>query len=468
MRFYLLLFMLALASVASAQMTVIVQTPTYYTPLLEDLYIAGSFNEWNPGDSNYQLTPLGNNTYSIALNGNNGDLIAFKFTRGDWPRVEGAANGAYIPDRQLTFLNNQTVELTIAGWEDFPGNNTASGNLNILSTVFEIPQLNRTRRVWVYLPPNYNLDNQYYPVVYMLDGQNVFDAASSFVGEWGVDEAMEALPTDCPQAIVVGIDNGGEHRIDEYSAWVNAQYGGGEAAAFADFMINTLKPVIDSQFRTLPSRQYTAVMGSSIAGLMTTYLALQHGDVFGKAGIFSPSYWFTDGVYDLAENHPVWQNSRFFLLAGTNESASMVPNMEAMRTALLDRGYPEADIRLEAHIFGAHNEAYWGGEYTEVFKWLFADFDSAVPDIAAQPTFVISPNPSNGNIQCHFQLQHQGVLRVFDLNGRMVHEVNIRPTGRNTSTDTINLQHLPSGTYIAKLLEGRNISTQTIVILDHE
>ncbi len=227
-----LLSLLVLAGVSSAQMTVTVQTPTYYTPLLKTFYITGSFNDWNPGDPAYQMTPLGNNTYAITLNGTNGDLLTFKFTRGDWPRVEGTNTGGFLADRQLTFLNNQELELTIAGWEDFPGVSTASGNLNVLSTVFDIPQLNRNRRIWVYLPPNYNLDNQYYPVVYMLDGQNIFDAASSFAGEWEVDEAMEALPADCQQAIVVGIDNGGSNRINEYSAWVNAQHGGGEAQCF--------------------------------------------------------------------------------------------------------------------------------------------------------------------------------------------------------------------------------------------
>lgn len=462
---FILLFSLLIGTVAtSAQMTVIVQTPTYYTPLLENVFIAGNFNGWNPGDPAYQMTPLGNNTYSITFNGTNGDLLTFKFTRGDWPRVEGTNTGGFFADRQLTYLNNQVVELTIAGWEDFPGVSTATGNLNVLSTVFEIPQLNRSRRIWVYLPPNYNLNNQHYPVIYMLDGQNIFDAASSFAGEWEVDEAMEALAADCPQAIVVGIDNGGVNRINEYSAWVNAQYGGGEAAAFADFMIETLKPVIDANFRTLPARQYTAVMGSSLGGLMATYLALEHGDVYGKAGIFSPSYWFTNGVFELAENHPVWQNSRFFILGGTNESASMVPNMQTMRTTLIDRGYPESEIRLEAHAYGAHNENYWSGEYTEVFKWLFADFNSAITAPETELRLFIGPNPSAGEFTCYAQLQQAGNLRVFDLNGRMVHEVNIRPAGRKPKPEVINLHHLPAATYVVVLTEGANTASQTLVI----
>jgi hypothetical protein len=205
-------------------------------------------------------------------------------------------------------------------------------------------------------------------------------------------------------------------------------------------------------------------MGSSLGGLMATYLALEHGDVFGKAGIFSPSYWFTNGVFELAQSHPVWDNSRFFLLGGTNESAGMVPDMQTMRNTLLDRGYPESEIRLEAHSYGAHNENYWSGEYTEVFKWLFADFNSAIATPESNLRLFIGPNPSEGTFTCYVQLQQAGMLRVFDLNGRMVHEMNIRPAGRKPTPEVINLHHLPAATYVVVLTDGANTASQTLVI----
>lgn len=443
MRALLFLTFMWSAAALSAQMTLRVSVPQYYMPLLEGVYVTGPFNNWDPGDEAYRLTAQPDGTYAIALNGVNGVPLTFKFTRGDWDRVEGTATGGFLPDRTVSFLNNTEQQFTIAGWEDFPGNSTASGNMNVLGTRIEIPQLDRTRRVWVYLPPDYHSSQQHYPVVYMHDGQNLFDAASSFVGEWGVDEAMEALPDDCIPAIIVGIDNGGVDRINEYSAWNNPQYGGGEAAEFAAFIIETLKPQIDALFRTLPSRNYTAVVGSSLGGLLAMYMVMEHGDVFGRAGVMSPSFWFTDGIYELAETHPVLAQTRIFMLGGTNESATMVSNMQQMREVLLDRGYPEDELRLEAHTYGQHTESYWGGEFTEVFKWLFADFDASVGRRATPVSLGIAPNPAHSHFTLMNDIDALCDVLIYDLNGRMVHTSRIRPAGR----EPIDIHHLKPGMY---------------------
>lgn len=441
-------------------MTLNVTVPQYYMPLLEDVYVAGDFNGWEPGDESYRLTLQNNGTYTIAIDGVNGATVNFKFTRGDWDRVEGTATGGYLNNRTISFLNNTTQTFTIEGWEDFPGQSTAVGNTNVLGTRIEIPQLDRTRRVWVYLPPGYENETMHYPVVYMHDGQNLFDAASSFVGEWGVDESMEALPEDCIPAIIVGIDNGGEHRINEYSAWVNNQYGGGEAEAFATFIIETLKPQIDAMFRTLPSRNYTAVMGSSLGGLMAMYMVMEFGEVFGRAGVMSPSFWFTDGVFELAESHDVLPQTRIFMLGGTTESATMVPNMEAMRDILLDRGYTPENIRLEAHSYGQHNETYWSGEFTEVFKWLFADFDASVSESKSEARPFLAPNPAQRSVQILLDLETEAEVLIFGLNGRMVHRDSIRPLGRKN----LDLSHLSNGTYIVLMRTSKEVFRDTLII----
>ena len=127
---------------------------------------------------------------------------------------------------------------------------------SILSDAFDMPQLGRARRVWLYLPPDYESNpERRYPVLYMHDGQNVFDEATSYAGEWGVDETLDAMHAAGElSVIVVAVDHGVERRFDEYSPWNNAQYGGGEGDEYVDFLVETLKPYVDAHYRTLPDR----------------------------------------------------------------------------------------------------------------------------------------------------------------------------------------------------------------------
>jgi len=463
MRTLVFLLALALSPFLNGQMTLKVTVPQYYTPLLEDVYVAGTFNNWTVNDPNFKLTPQADGTHAVQISGlTNGDLIEFKFNRGDWSRVEASTTGQYVPNRQASFLNNTELPLTIAGWEDFPGVSTATGNVNVLGTQIEIPQLNRTRRVWVYLPNDYANSMQHYPVVYMLDGQNVFDAATSFVGEWGVDEAMEALPPDELKAIIVAIDNGGVERTNEYSAWVNLQYGGGQAAEFGQFIIDTLKPLIDEQFRTLPSRNYTAIMGSSLGGLMAMYMVMNHSDVFGRAGVFSPSFWFSNGIYELAESHGVHPLTRIFLLGGTNESATMVANMQSMRSILLERGYPESEVRLEAHSYGTHSETYWGGEYTEVYTWLFADFNSNVATTIRPAGLAVYPNPAHNQAFITNPYDRPAEVMVYGLTGRMVASFQLAPA----AVKAFNTSNLGAGMYRIMVTDGHT-TRQTQLLINH-
>jgi metallo-beta-lactamase class B len=144
---------------------------------------------------------------------------------------------------------------------------TATASVSILDTAFAMPQLERTRRIWLYLPPGYAASTRRYPVLYMHDGQNLFDAATSFAGEWGVDETLDSLHAlGDPGVIVVGIDNGRMKRMDEYTPWHNTRYGGGEGDAYVDFLTQTLKPYVDAHYRTLAERVHTGVAGSSMGG----------------------------------------------------------------------------------------------------------------------------------------------------------------------------------------------------------
>ncbi|MGB7842151.1 MAG: alpha/beta hydrolase-fold protein, partial [Salinimicrobium sp.] len=153
---------------------------------------------------------------------------------------------------------------------------TASPNVS----TFEIaaPQLDTIRKIWVYLPENYETSEESYPVLYMHDAQNLFDAATSYSGEWKVDEVLDSLKT--PQVIVVGIEHGNDKRIEELTPYPNEKYGGGKADAYVNFLMITLKPHIDATYRTLPDAENTAIMGSSLGGLTSFYAAIKYPETF--------------------------------------------------------------------------------------------------------------------------------------------------------------------------------------------
>jgi len=168
---------------------------------------------------------------------------------------------------------------------------TAQPEVSLLKDQLEIPGLNRKRQIRIYVPPGYATSGKRYPVLYMHDGQNLFDVATAYKLEWNVDETLNALAkSDNLEIIVVGIDNGQDKRMTELNAWDNTQFGKQEGKQYIEFIVNVLKPLIDQRFRTKSDRSNTAIMGSSMGGLITHYAINQYPDVFGKAGIFSPSY----------------------------------------------------------------------------------------------------------------------------------------------------------------------------------
>jgi predicted alpha/beta superfamily hydrolase len=348
------------------------------TPGSDTLYLAGSFNGWNPADPAYRLQqrPQGY-LFSLPVDAGGAE---FKITRGSWQTVETDAAGQDIPNRRLDLGKPGKLRLQVAGWKDqlaqpaAPLPSSAAANVQVLQDSFFMPQLNRHRRIWLYLPPGYDSSGKRYPVLYMHDGQNLFDAATAYAGEWGVDEILNRLIVEGQSegVIVVGIDHGGEGRIPEYTPFVNSRYPSGEGAAYLQFIVETLKPHIDSTFRTLPEQRQTGLMGSSLGALISLYGAVEYPEVFGRIGLFSPAFWFNPQIFDWVEKglDPA-AGQRFLLLASEQESESMIPQMQQMHQLLQRKGVPGDRLFYNAHPDGAHSEWYWQREFAGAFLWLF-------------------------------------------------------------------------------------------------
>jgi hypothetical protein len=172
-------FFLLAAVTVQAQFSVRLVVTDVATRKGEDIYLAGNFNNWNPKDENYKLKPFGGSRRGIVIKDLAAGVYAFKFTRGSFAQVECTADGRDISDRVLEVNTDLEKELTIAGWKDDyperPKQYTASPQVRIIDTAFKIPQLNRTRRIWIYLPKGYATSSKIYPVLYMQDGQNLFN-----------------------------------------------------------------------------------------------------------------------------------------------------------------------------------------------------------------------------------------------------------------------------------------------------
>ena len=190
--------------------------PAYHQPS-DPVFIAGSFNNWNPGQKASQLEKDERGFYFISLAAPAGKH-EFKVTRGSWDKVESGEGGLPSENRVIEVRSDTTVEISIQHWADHfpktPKNSSASKNVKIIETAFYIPQLNRYRRIWIYLPESYTSSGKQYPVLYLHDGQNVFEDTTSFSGEWGVDEALDTLGSTVKECIVVAIDNGGDKRTE--------------------------------------------------------------------------------------------------------------------------------------------------------------------------------------------------------------------------------------------------------------
>ncbi len=249
---------------------------------------------------------------------------------------------------------------------------TAGPGVSALSTKLMIPSLSRERTVRLYLPPGYANSTKRYPVLYMHDGQNLFDAATAYAGEWGVDETLDALAkAQGLELIVVGIDNGGEKRMTELNPWDHERFGKGEGAQYMDFIVKVVKPQIDAKYRTLPGREATGIMGSSMGGLISQYAVLQYPHVFSKAGIFSPAYWPGMAVFDMTAKQRPAPDARLALYMGGMEGGA-VADYERMLAQLKAQGHPAANTWSKLTPQAEHNEAAWRAEFGAAVQWLFA------------------------------------------------------------------------------------------------
>jgi predicted alpha/beta superfamily hydrolase len=336
------------------------------------IFIAGSFNNWTPNDEDNKFQQDSAGNFFLYYPRVDAGTYEFKFTRGSWQTVECKKNGADIENRIVTIRSDTVMNFSIESWKDAsmqePRKHTASKNVHIIDTAFYIPQLNRHRRIWIYLPPDYSSSQKKYAVLYMQDGQNLFDEFTAAFGEWGIDEALDTLSTSNKSMIVVGIDNGGEKRMSEYDPYGYDRFGKGEGKEYIDFLVSTLKPFIDTHYRTKKDVAHTFIAGSSMGGSISFYAILEHPKIFGAAGIFSPAFWIAKQLNDEVKNKAATAKGKFYFYAGGSESKTMISDMQNIIDIL--RNNSKAQIKVEINNEGRHNETNWRREFPKFYNWI--------------------------------------------------------------------------------------------------
>ncbi|MFC1572565.1 alpha/beta hydrolase-fold protein [Candidatus Eisenbacteria bacterium] len=463
------------------------------TPPQDSVYIAGDFQGWNPGDPSYRLMKVGGLLHEIILTFEVGTPLQFKFTRGDWSKVEKGPNGEEIPNRTHTVTEADTLDLTVASWADIPVGSTITGDVTLIT----VPGFLSGRRVWVYLPPEYHDEpERTYPVLYMLDGQNVFDEATSFDGEWGVDETCETLipAGEMAPIIVVAVANGELNRIHEYTPWYDPDFQGGVGGGGEEHLqafINTLLPFIDANYRTHTGPEYTGLAGSSLGGLMSMYAAYAHPEAFGRIGALSTSFWWKDHellAWAATQTKPP---ANVYMDMGTLESGVMVDengngvddsidDLRAMRDLMVSQGFIlDQDLMVVEDEGGQHNEYYWRSRFPVTLQYLFPmSLTSVLGDEGAPSRTRLpilrqnAPNPFNPSTTLAYVLPNRGrvELRIYEGSGRLMLTLvnDVQTAGSHEALwDGLDSTGQPAahGVYFARLRAGDEVVTRKITLV---
>ncbi len=470
---YILAFLLSYS--VFAQVTIIVDGLPENTSKDASIFISGDFEGWSGGHEDYKLTPH-KDTHIITLP-KTSESILFKFTQGSWKTVECDGKGQSIGNRKYVFKESQdTLRLKIEGWDHLiaaKAEPTIADNVSVLSEDFEMPQLNRKRRIWLYLPPDYHISNEAYPVIYMHDGQNLFDGSTSFSGEWSVDETLNKLYEEKGlKFIVVGIDNGQSKRLDEYSPWFNENYGGGEGNAYLEFITQTLKPYIDRNFRTLKDKANTGIIGSSMGGLISHYAGLKYPNTFGKVGVFSPAFWFNPNIKHYSQTHGNISDTKMYFLAGGKEGGNVrfeeisqtVADMNEMVATLKAKGFNPDHLKSKVVPEGKHNESLWRNNFEESILWLFSETINVREFVSASSKanqLEIQVSDGTYNIQFYNPSIVETTFRPSDtIQNKESHAVVLEPSAVQTSfSETDNaIEFASSGMSVSITKQPFNIS----------
>ena len=340
-----------------------------------NVYISGNFNNWRTQDKNFMMEKIGDGLYHFKFEH---DFVypspmLYKFTKGDWSDVEIDKYGNRTENRvstQNSGVKKEHVDKWRKNWLPFKPNFLPQ--VKLISDEFEIPQLNKTRKIWALLPHDYDNSDESYPVLYLQDAQNLFNEKAEF-GNWEIDKKLAVMSEyNIGKIIIIAIEHADKDRIKEYNVGKTV-LGLGQGKQYIRFVTDTLKPFIDNNFRTKTERQFTGIGGSSMGGLVSIFSGLIYPEVYGKLMIFSPSLWVVPKLNIPTDVDESFQDTKIYLYAGGDESATMIEHVKRFKKNVIKSEFvsDKMKINLSINLEGKHNEQYWSDEFPKAIEWLF-------------------------------------------------------------------------------------------------
>ncbi|WP_426063724.1 alpha/beta hydrolase [Flavobacterium sp. DSP2-3-1] len=338
------------------------------------VYISGNFNNWRTQDKEFVMQKIGNGSYHYKFphDFDYPKVLLYKFTKGDWSEVEIDSHGNRTENRSAlayTGVQNEHVARWRKNW--LPYKQSYLPQVQLISDEFKIPQLNKIRKIWALLPHDYDNSSESYPVMYLQDAQNLFNETAEF-GNWEIDKKLAVMSEyKIGKIIIIAVEHAEEDRIKEYNVGKTV-LGKGQGKKYIRFVTDTLKPYVDSNFRTKKEREFTGIGGSSMGGLISIFSGLRNPETFGKLMIFSPSLWVVPELKIDARKVNT-TDTKIYLYAGGDESKTMIEHVKKFQDDLISSHFIEdrSQINLSINRQGKHSETYWSDEFPKAIEWLF-------------------------------------------------------------------------------------------------
>ncbi|HAP35148.1 MAG TPA: histidine kinase [Bacteroidetes bacterium] len=369
----ILLFWVHLMSAQQLRVTILVEPSVTARDSGLNVFIAGNrseFGKWNP--SSIRLERISDSLWKFESNFDTLSFLEFKITAGSWEQEalfdsnKSPTNTTLQVTKDTTLIIRplfwkrrilqQKPEPMIRGKVDYHRQLGGDG-------------LNHNRDIIVWLPPSYEKNTKkHYPVLYMHDGQNIFDPTTAFTGyDWRVDEVADSLirMKVIEEIIIVGIYNSPD-RLPEYS---DSELG----SAYMNFVINVVKALVDSTYRTKQSKEHTGIIGSSLGGLSSLLFVWKRPDVFGMAGCLSPSFWYDDEktLKEIREYSGHKKHIKIYLDCGGREK-ELISGYKRMVEILKTKGYKKGkDLDYTFESNGTHSEHYWAKRVWRPLVFMF-------------------------------------------------------------------------------------------------
>jgi len=350
------------------------------TPINAEFSIICEHNNWNTTENNFYYFKKEKNNRILNLSSSK-DTFYYKITRGSNLALE--ADSAFNETENRVIYPNQkgNINISVSNWIDLKKEHSENINVSILNDSFYSKNLGYSKKIWIYLPNDYYKDKfKRYPVIYALQGQNLFDNFTADATEWRVDETLRTMQFKNDNGcIVIGIENNNKLADKETDYFYNGflKTDTTLAKAFEKFIVKELKQFVDSAYRTKTYKDYNAIIGAGKYASFALALAIQNQYTFNKVGMFSPIIANKDSFFSLLIDNKRFVPTKVFITIGSNDSIAKPEVVDELVSFLLEKcNFFDSEVNIVPKVKGNHDETFWAGMFKPAYLWLFDGFNN--------------------------------------------------------------------------------------------